>query len=132
MNVDQLKVSYPIAWEEVKDVLYRELVVSCENPSLPESFKDAVLQIGVTDDRMEQVIELNPRLMFDAFDTLSLYIGVYYVKDGKFKGSIYTESDHIVTIESDNRKEADKQILIQAFGILNQQLTDVDELNESL
>jgi hypothetical protein len=92
---------------------------SLNDSSLPEDFKSFVKAQDLENDRVATMIDANPRILFDVFDEHNVYIQIN-VSSSNFSYSI-NEGD-VISGSWENRIEAEKAAIEQAFEILNNKL----------
>lgn len=123
MEAIELLKAYPKAAEVVKayylGVLIKSLVE--DGVDLPKEFKEQVMEAGVNDEKIAQVIHASPRMLFDVFDEYEIYITIYPInweKKVQFRYSIEdSKFNHFET-----RKLAEKAAIEDAFKQLEEKL----------
>ena len=132
--------NYPHATELIKSWLTEKMMESMEETTnYPEEFKEFMRTQSVANEQLEELININPRFVYDVFDDNSVYINVLYT------GSSFTWNivlvgemrEFSVPFKETNdgfssRKEAEFDALSSAFFILNEYLkTSLVEENGS-
>jgi hypothetical protein len=111
---------------------YLEIMLeSLKDDSLPEDFKAHVREQGIDEDSIASIIDGNPRNLFDFFDSQSLFINIMTEKGKTFSYTIILESPGVIdyvsvgsTLMAKTRKEAEKEAIITAIGMLETKLTN--------
>ena len=123
----ELLEKYPKATKAVK-AYYLEKLMEGLKAELPEEFKAHVREMGIDDERIASIIELNPRAAFDVFDNSNIHIQILpiYKNDDIFEGfnsriffikKIFKNTEVYKT-----RLEAEKSSLNKAFELLELKL----------
>lgn len=125
----ELIKKYPLAAKVIKDWFLTQMIESLKNDSIDEEFKNFMREQGVEDDKMGTLIELNPRMLFDVFDSHELHIEILVMYSDKPSIFTYTvvEGDlvHTEPTKYDSRIEAEKVAIEKAFEILNDKLCQI-------
>lgn len=104
---------------------YLEIMLeSLRDDNLPEDFKARVREQGIDDDKIAAILDGNPRNLFDFFDDQALFINIMTEKGKTFS---YNIIDHVSvgsTLMAKTRKEAEKEAIITAIGMLETRLTN--------
>jgi hypothetical protein len=95
------------------------LLESLNDESIPENFKDFVKAQDMENENISKMIDANPRILFDVFDEHKVYIQIN-VSSSNFSYSI-NEGD-VISGSWENRIEAEKAAIEQAFQMLNNKL----------
>jgi hypothetical protein len=125
MNKIELK-NYPLSAKLVKEWFMKEMIESFKDETVPTEFKDFMLEQGIEDDKVETLINLNPRSLFDFFDENKIYIEIILYPDGEFTCKIGNQS---TTISWKKRKKAEFSAIENAFIILEEKLTPLEFTN---
>lgn len=117
---------YPLATKVVKDWFMKEMIESFKDETVPTEFKDFMLEQGIEDDKVETLININPRSLFDLFDENNLLIEINYDKNlNSFHSKIITEK-----IDYNNvfikRKKEELFAVEAAFELLEQKLKPIE------
>ena len=121
----QLLKDYPKAGEVIKTHFLNEMLKSLNDENLPEDFKDHVRLQGMDDDRFVSILGNAPRALFDVFDNNRIYISIVFDHDNQIfwfgVNDKNSEKKYLF------RKSAEQAAIIEAFKILNDALTDVEQ-----
>jgi hypothetical protein len=110
----------------VKQWFLDRLLESLNDESIPENFKDFVKAQDMENENISKMIDANPRILFDVFDEHKVYIEIlvdYKKPDVTFTYTVinddtmYSNPSHY-----NNRIEAEKEAIEQAFQMLNNKL----------
>lgn len=104
---------------------YLEIMIeSLKDEGLPEDFKESIREKGIDNEKIAAIMDGNPRNLFDFFDDQSLFINIMTEKGKTFS---YNIIDHVSvgsTLMAKTRKEAEKEAIITAIGMLEIRLTN--------
>jgi hypothetical protein len=106
---------------------YLEVMLeSLNDESLPEDFKDHVRAQAMDNRNIAAILDGNPRNLFDFFDSQSLFINIMTEKGETFSYTIIINHQIGVssTLMAKTRKEAEKEAIITAIGMLETRLTN--------
>jgi len=129
----ELLEKYPLTAKIVKDWFMKSMLESFKDESVPEEFKQFMLEQGIEDDKVGKLIDVNVRILFDVFDEngIIIYFMIFSSPEGtKFSGAIHTGNDEVPTPigkQYNTRKEAEHAAIEKAFDILETKLTPVVE-----
>jgi hypothetical protein len=104
----------------IKQFYLNAMLESLKDEELPENFKEYARQTTIDNDKIGKLIDVQPRGLFDVFDTNKIYIGItpnILIGGMEFK---YTIDD--ISGEAPTRIEAEKVAIEKAFEILNNKL----------
>ena len=122
MNGKTLLETYPKAADVVKQHFTNKLLESLNNADLPDDFKEFAKQQEIDNDKIGELIDSQPRGLFDVFDENQVYIEITVVV-GQNIFFIY----HVNGVVNNNppyhnRKEAEISAIETAFQVLNDKL----------
>jgi hypothetical protein len=104
---------------------YLEVMLeSLNDESLPEEFKDHVRSQAMDNNNIAAILDGNPRNLFDFFDDQSLFINIMTEKGKTFSYNIIDYVSVGSTLMAKTRKEAEKEAIITAIGMLETRLTN--------
>ena len=105
---------------------YLEVMLeSLNDESLPEDFKDHVREQAMDNRNIAAILDGNPRNLFDFFDSQSLFINIMTEKGETFSYKIIINEIGVSsTLMAKTRKEAEKEAIIAAIGMLETRLTN--------
>jgi hypothetical protein len=105
---------------------YLEIMLeSLKDEALPEEFKDSVREQGIDNEKIGVIIDGNPRNLFNFFDDQSLFINIMTEKGETFSYKIIINEIGVSsTLMAKTRKEAEKEAIIAAIGMLETRLTN--------
>jgi hypothetical protein len=119
----ELIVKYPLAGKIVKEWFFKSMLESFKDDSVPDEFKEFMLEQGIEDDKIGTLIDINPRMLFDVFDDNDISINI---KRGSNKivewdwNIMESYGEHSVCR---SRKEAEAFAIEAAFEILENKLS---------
>jgi len=126
MKAISLLEKYPEACKIIQKWFTKEFTKSMgEDDSVPEDFKEMVLQEGFTKERLAVIIDANPRSLFDVFDENKLYIHIEPFSDElekellSFGYRMLFEEYSTNNMDFKSRKEAEFSAIQKAFKILD-------------
>jgi hypothetical protein len=125
MTGAELLETYPKAAKVIGEFYNNKLIDSMNDSSegVSEEFKDMLKQQSFDNEYVAAFIDSNPRFLFDVFDENDIYINVTAFPNSLFIYSIVGDIAEVGSAEtSNNRKEAEKLAIEEAFKILNDKL----------
>jgi hypothetical protein len=124
----ELLEKYPLAKKVVKDWFMESMLESFKDESVPEEFKQFMLEQGIEDDKVGKLIDVNVRILFDVFDENDIFINIIKEDSTKFMwGYVDTTGNYIKNGLVKTRKEAEHAAIEKAFEILEAKLTPAVE-----
>jgi hypothetical protein len=124
----ELLEKYPLSKKVVKDWFMQSMLESFKDESVPEEFKQFMLEQGIEDDKVGKLIDVNVRILFDVFDENDIFINIIKEDSTNFMwGYVDTTGNYIKNGLVKTRKEAEHAAIEKAFEILENKLTPVVE-----
>lgn len=120
----KLLEKYPLTANVVKDWFLKSMLESFKDESVPEEFKQFMLEQGIENDKVAKLIDVNVRILFDVFDENDIIIETLLYPNEEFTIKIGNEA---TTKSWKTRKEAEHFAVEAAFEILESKLTPVVE-----
>jgi len=120
----ELLQKYPKAAKLVKEYYLEQLMKGLKE-DLPEDFKTHVREIGVDDEKIAKLIEVNPHLLFYFFDTQFIFVNI----NPSFTSGFNWFEFNINNEEVNNPQHFDRRIdcelaaVKEAFNILESKLS---------
>lgn len=123
--------TYPNAAKVVKEWFMNQMIVSMASDNItPDEFKQAMIDEGISDERLGILIDIQPRTFFDAMDLNDIEINITgdnkngwdWVYTGRFENSVCK-----------TRREAEINSIQSAFDTLEEKLTgnlNFEQLNK--
>jgi hypothetical protein len=96
----------------------QQMLESFKDESVPEDFKNYMLEQGVENDKLAVMIDTQPRFLFDVFDYNNVLIQINVFKT--FSYSI-NEGD-VISGSWETRKECEKHAIAAAFDVLEEKI----------
>lgn len=126
MKALDLLETYPRAAEVINEFYRSKMIESLNTEDVPEEFKELVRSQEFDNQYVATFIDANPRILFDVFDSNAVYIEtlVDYTKPDVIFTYTVIDGDVMNSNSSkyNNRIEAEKAAIEQAFQILNDKL----------
>jgi len=125
MKAEKLLSKYSLTAKVVKDWFLNKLIESMNTDDVPEDFKQAILDEGISDDRLGIIIDAQPRSLFDVFDVNDVIIQIIPIKEDKVKYLSRVnqfETPYDFRRPYFTRKEAELFAIEAAFEILENKL----------
>lgn len=125
----ELLEKYPLAAKVVKDWFMKSMLESFKDESVPEEFKQYMLDQGIEDDKVGKLIDVNVRILFDVFDEndIIIYFMIFSSPEGvRFSAAIHIGHNEVpnpIGKQYNTRKEAEHAAVEKAFEILENKLT---------
>lgn len=120
----ELLEKYPLSKKIVKDWFMKSMLESFKDESVPDDFKQFMLDQGIEDDKVGKLIDVNVRILFDVFDENGIVVETLLYPNGEFTIKIGNEA---TTNSWKTRKEAEHFAIEAAFEILENKLTPAVE-----
>lgn len=120
MKAIELLEKYPLSTEVVKKSFMEKMIESVRgDETVPEDFKNFMLEQGIENDKIAIMIDANPRMLFDVFDDNDIVIETSLYPNREFTIKI---GNHATTLCWKTRKEAEIFAIEAAFEILEDKL----------
>ena len=124
----ELLEKHPLAANVVRDWFMNQLLESFKDETVPEGFKQYMLEQGIDNDKVGTLIDVNPRNLLDVFDENNIIIETSLYPNGEFTIKIGNEA---TTNSWKTRREAELFAVEAAFEILEKQLTPEEKTDEN-
>ena len=124
----ELLEKHPLAANIVRDLFMNQMLESFKDETVPEGFKQYMLEQGIDNDKVGTLIDVNPRNLLDVFDENNIIIETSLYPNGEFTIKIGNEA---TTNSWKTRKEAELFAIEAAFEILEKQLTPEEKTDEN-
>jgi hypothetical protein len=123
MNTKEILEKNPLSAEVVRKWFTNKMFESIQkDDTVPEDFKNFVLNEGLSNENLIIFIETNPRSLFDVFDENEIYLNIFRVKN-IFMWALYDSEEQILDGRVFNtRKETEESAVEAAFDILEEKL----------
>jgi hypothetical protein len=126
MKAQKLLNKHPLAAKVVKDWFLEMMMESMNTDSVPEEFKQAILDEGISDDRISTVIDAQPRALFDVFDQHELSINIIRTPNRTEEWEWEIMQASVENSICKSRKEAEVFAIKAAFKELETKLTPIE------
>jgi hypothetical protein len=121
MKSIELLKKYPLSTEVVREWFIQKMIESVKgDTTVPEDFKNFMIEQGIPNDTLCIFIDSNPRSLFDVFDENDVLIQINVFKT--FSYSI-NEGD-VISGSWETRKECEKHAIAAAFDVLEEKLRE--------
>jgi hypothetical protein len=129
MEALKLLEKYPLSTEVVREWFINKMVESVKgDDTVPEDFKNYMLEQGIPNDKLCIFIDSSPRSLFDVFDENNVIIIIKYHDNFGFTWAVEEADDQSFY---KTRKESEIFAIETAFEILEQQLTHKENTDEN-
>ena len=128
----ELLEKYPLAAKVVKDWFMEQMLESFKDETVPEGFKQYMLEQGVENDKVAKMIDANPRMLLDVFDENDISINIIRTNNSTEEWDWALVPGPQENSVCKSRKEAELFAIEAAFEILEEQLTPKEETNENV
>jgi hypothetical protein len=128
----ELLQKHPLVANVIKEWFLKSMLESFKDETVPEEFKQFMLEQGVEEDKVGTLIDVNPRMLLDVFDANEVFIFIHYmdVKDNIEFFYSFRNIDTNPVKSFKTRKEAELSAIEAAFEILENQLSPkTEEIN---
>lgn len=125
MKNKQIIETSPNTMECIRKWYSENLKKSLDNEKISEEFKTAILEEGLLDESVDELIEKNPSILLDFFDQKLIFCSVTPVTEDSrviFKTNFLDSSE---TRKFDTRFNATRYIILEAFLVL-EKLYNID------
>jgi len=125
----ELLQKHPLVANVIKEWFLKSMLESFKDETVPEEFKQFMLEQGVEEDKVGTLIDVNPRMLLDVFDENGLYIHIVPISPikGEIKFLIGIDTleslDDTPSTQYSTRKEAEMFAVEAAFEILENKLS---------
>ena len=116
----ELLQKYPLTNNVIKDWFMKSMIESFKDESVPEEFKQYMLEQGIEEEKVGTLIDVNPRMLLDVFDDNKIFIEVFLYPDDTFTCKIGNQA---TTQSWKTRKETELFAVESAFEILENKLS---------
>ena len=120
----ELLEKYPAAANIIKEWFVKSMIESFKDESVPEEFKQFMLDQGIEEEKVGTLIDINPRMLFDVFDDNKIFIEILIYPNEEFTCKIGNQA---TTQSWKKRKEAELFAVEAAFELLENQLSPKEE-----
>jgi len=124
----ELLEKHPLAAKIVRDWFLNQMLESFKDETVPEGFKQYMLEQGIDNDKVSILIDVNPRVLLDVFDDNKIFIETSLYPDDTFTCKIGNQA---TTNSWKTRREAELFAVEAAFEILENNLTPKEETDEN-
>lgn len=126
MKAVELLETYPRAAEVINEFYHTKMIESMNTPDVSQEYKDLLKEQEFDNEYVATFVDANPRMLFDVFDSNSVYIEILvdltkddalfsYIIDGDVMGNVEA-------VLYNSRIEAEKVAIEKAFQLLNDKL----------
>ena len=107
----------------------QQMLNSFQGTELTKEQIEQYIEDTLAEKTFVELININPRMMFDVFDENEIYIFISYMNKPKNIGFFHTIKDgqSIIAYLKDTRKEAELSGIIEATKILNNKLEQLEK-----
>ena len=107
----------------------QQMLNSFQGTELTKEQIEQYIEDTLAEKTFVELININPRMMFDVFDENEIYIFIKYMNEPKNIGFFHTIKDgqSIIAYLKDTRKEAELSGIIEATKILNNKLEQLEK-----
>jgi hypothetical protein len=106
------------------------MLTALDNQDLPDHFKEYLEEKGISMDNIADMMDANPRQLFDVFDEEGIFINVSTTNNGKSYQCDVSRDLKGESQGANTRKEADLKGVILAIEMLEKKLNSLEETNE--
>lgn len=124
--------NYPKTAHLLQDYYTTKMLASIDTANVPEEFKETMRKEGVSMDKIEVLVNSNPRHLFEFFDDRSMYIDIKANFDGTFMYALLDGNvSNLGSLDKfKTRKEADAAAIEAAISTLENKLNLLDKDNK--
>ena len=126
MKAVELLETYTKAAEVINEFYHTKMIESMDTSDVSQEYKDLLKEQEFDNEYVATFVDANPRMLFDVFDSNSVYIEILvdltkddalfsYIIDGDVMGNVEA-------VLYNSRIEAEKVAIEKAFQLLNDKL----------
>jgi len=127
MNGLELLEKYPLAANVVRNWFMNQMLESFKDETVPDGFKQYMLEQGIENDKVSILIDVNPRVLFDVFDENDISINIIRTNNSTEEWDWALVPGPQENSVCKSRKEAELFAVKVAFEILDNKLTPKEE-----
>lgn len=116
IKIMELLDNHPKSLEIITSHFTKMMIESFNEETVPEEFKEAMMEMGVGKERLALIIGSAPRCLFDCFDENEIFIEVYRTSGDAFTFNIEGFMEHPTHFIK--RKDCELSAIIEAFKLL--------------
>ena len=116
---------HPLTASVIKEWLLEKMITSLESKSVPDDFKEIMRKEGIQNNRVAELIDANPRFLFDVFDKNNIVIETFYSVEEYFTSKIENEKSSKLF---KTRKECDLWGINLAFNLLEKKFIETNKI----
>jgi hypothetical protein len=123
----ELFEKYPAAANVIKEWFLKSMIESFKDESVPEEFKQFMLEQGIEEEKVGTLIDVNPRMLFDVFDENDISINIIRTNNSNEEWDWELIPGPQENSVCKSRKEAELFAIEAAFEILENKLSPKEE-----
>ena len=123
----ELLEKYPAAANVIKEWFLKSMIESFKDESVPEEFKQFMLEQGIEEEKVGTLIDVNPRMLFDVFDENDISINIIRTNNSNEEWDWELIPGPQENSVCKSRKEAELFAIEAAFEILENKLSPKEE-----
>ena len=123
----ELILKYPLAGKVVKEWFFKSMLESFKDETVPDEFKEFMLEQGIEDDKIGILIDVNPRMLLDVYDDNKIFIEIIIYPNEEFTCKVGNQA---TTQSWKTRKGAELFAIEAAFEMLEERLIPKELNNE--
>jgi len=132
MNYLEILQTYPLATDVIIKWFTKKMYQSFEDESVPGEIKEFMETRGISEENLATLIEQNPRMLLDVFDTNEIIIEIYTSDKVPVKFGYMINKEHYGKAIYINRRSAEDVATLKAISELNEKLDDERNHNTSI
>jgi hypothetical protein len=118
MKMLELLKEYPNSAKIVREWFLNKMLDGLKDDSIPEGFKEYMKQKGVDDDKITNILQDNPRSLFDVFDDNEIYVNITWTENSFW----WAVNSAVYQDNHPTRLDAEKAAISEAFKMLNEKI----------
>ncbi len=124
--------NYPKTAQLLQDYYTTMMLASIDRANIPDDFKETIKKDGISLDKIEIIVNSNPRHLFEFFDDRSMYIDIKANFDGTFQYALLDGNvSNLGSLDKfKTRKQADAAAIEAAISTLENKLNLLDNDNK--
>lgn len=132
MITTEVLSSNPFAKKVIMNWFMEKMIESFKDQKVPQEMVDYMRENGISDERLIDALNINPRMLFDVLDENDVLVQININFDNK--NFSYNINGEVISGGFNNRKDCEMHAIVEAIVSLNKKLAPeeaeiVDEEN---
>ena len=120
MITTAILTSNPFAKKVIMNWFMEKMIESFKDQSVPQEMVDYMRENGISDERLIDALNINPRMLFDVLDENDVLVQININFDNK--SFSYNINGDVISGGFNNRKDCEMHAIVEAIVYLNKKL----------